>query len=187
MGQLNCSLVNVQVTAPERRRSRGGRRGGAAFIPLRNSAKRGPNPTPINYNIVDADYGSFLWVDTYIGGRVLKDGAYDSSDPSAEFYIHALDISSSSFWLQPLLFTTDTAVAVDFTSDTAQIVMVDHGTEGFVEILNLEGASSGGYKIYAIDPATSRKYYWYIGFDNDVGLTEDSSIAVIISLQTVLN
>ena len=120
MGQLNCIFVVAKL--PEHRRYHGRKRNPLLRAPLRR-AKIGPEPTPIDYNIVDSD-GFCLWVDTS-GGCVLKDGAFDSADPSAEFQFHLYDPpETATVWIEPRAFTRVEAVAVDFMPNSPQIVMV---------------------------------------------------------------
>eukprot|EP00731_Ephydatia_muelleri_P013374 Em0007g684a len=120
MGQLNCIFVVAKL--PEHRRYHGRKRSPLLRAPL-HRAKIGPEPTPIDYNIVDSD-GFCLWVDTS-GGCVLKDGAFDAEDPSAEFQFHLYDPpETTTVWIEPRAFTRVEAVAVDFMPNFPQIVMV---------------------------------------------------------------
>ena len=121
MGQLNCIFVVAKL--PERRRypDRHDRRERTRLVRLQGG-KGNPTPTPIDYNIVGSN-GLCLWVDTR---NVLKDGAIDVYDPSAEFQFHISEPHRTTrFWIQPLAFVSEKAVAADSLPYPPQIVMVN--------------------------------------------------------------
>ncbi|KAL5509455.1 hypothetical protein EMCRGX_G004835 [Ephydatia muelleri] len=159
MGQALISII-TRKPIKDRVEEKDPRAAGTLLIPDRRiKNNKILQATPIKYNIIVDSSGYCLWINLQ---GVLSDGAPDADNPSAQFNVVIPDADSSTFRLVTLAFQPPKLVAADFSSDPAQLVIVDQGTPGVITEFKFEG-NDITKKISVTDSTSLRtKHYWSI-------------------------